>query len=329
MGKNRRAVDVNRYFCHCDDLAAHYHRLFALTQTEKTDVAQWCSCAQTSLTNETTSRLEILPMSSIQPDNQCSLFPPLYARTIGSGPDVALVHGWGMHSGVWEDVVEALIDDYRVTVMDLPGHGYSRGIDAGQTFPELAEAVAAVVPAPAVWIGWSLGGLIAQQVGVSMPKRISRLALVSSTPCFVQRPDWPHAVALPVLRQFAEELRQNHRAVLKRFVALEVHGSDHANDQYRQLKALLFQHGEPDPVALGKGLAMLESVDLRAELPRIAGSTLLLMGQRDQLTPAAAGEAMLKLLPDARLRIFERAGHAPFFSHLPDFMAELRAFLDA
>ncbi|MCC6135167.1 MAG: pimeloyl-ACP methyl ester esterase BioH [Candidatus Contendobacter sp.] len=268
-------------------------------------------------------------MSSTQPDTRDSLSSPLYSRTIGCGPDVALIHGWGMHSGVWEDVVEALVDDYRVTAIDLPGHGYSREFDSVQNLPELAEAVAAVIPAPAIWIGWSLGGLVAQQVAISMPERVSRLALVNSTPCFIQRPDWPHAVALPVLRRFAEELRENHRAVLKRFIALEVHGSDHANEQYRQLKALLFQHGEPDAVALGDGLTMLEDADLRAELPRIQHPTLLLMGQRDQLTPAAAGEAMLKWLPNARLRIFERAGHAPFFSHLPDFMAELRAFLDA
>ena len=253
--------------------------------------------------------------------------PTLYVHTAGAGPDVVLVHGWGMHAGVWEDVAEALIDDYRVTLIDLPGHGYSRGFGSGGTLAVLAETVAAVVPAPAVWIGWSLGGLVAQQVALALPERVSRLVLVNSTACFTQRPDWPHAVALPVLRRFAEELRDDHRAVLKRFIALEVHGSDHANEQYRQLKALLFQHGEPDPAALGDGLAILENTDLRAELPQIKVPTLLLMGQRDQLTPAAAGEAMLKLLPNARLRIFERAGHAPFFSHLPDFMAELRAFL--
>lgn len=54
--------------------------------------------------------------------------PVLYTYTTGEGPDVVLVHGWGMHSGVWEDVVESLIDYYRVTVLDLPGHGYGRGL---------------------------------------------------------------------------------------------------------------------------------------------------------------------------------------------------------
>lgn len=253
----------------------------------------------------------------------------LYVHTAGAGQPVVLVHGWGMHSGVWEDVAEALLDACRVTVIDLPGHGCSRALGSGHSLPTLAETVAAAVPFPAVWIGWSLGGLLAQQVALTRPERVSRLVLVNSTACFTQRPDWPHAVALPVLRRFAEELRQNHRAVLKRFIALEVHGSDNAGEQYRQLKALLFQHGEPDPAALGDGLTILESTDLRADLPQIQCPTLLLMGQRDQLTPVAAGEAMRKLLPNARLHVFPGAGHAPFFSHLPDFIAELRVFLDA
>jgi pimeloyl-[acyl-carrier protein] methyl ester esterase len=256
--------------------------------------------------------------------------PPLaslYAHTVGQGPDVVLAHGWGMHSGVWEDVVEGLLTQHRVTVLDLPGHGYSRLREAGHTLTDLAAAVAAVAPAPAIWVGWSLGGLVAQRVALDSPERVSRLVLVNSTPCFARRPDWPHGIALPVLRGFAEELRRNHRAVLKRFIALEVHGSERAGAQLHRLKTLLFQHGEPEVSALEDGLTILKTADLRAELPRIACPTLLLMGQRDQLVPAVAGEAMRKLLPDARLHVFPRAGHAPFFSHLPEFMAVLGEFL--
>jgi pimeloyl-ACP methyl ester carboxylesterase len=45
-------------------------------------------------------------------------------------------------------------------------------------------------------------------------------------------------------------------------------------------------------------------------------------------SPCAAGEATCRLLPNARLQIFERAAHAPFFSHLGEFISHLRAFLD-
>ncbi|HRD48841.1 MAG: pimeloyl-ACP methyl ester esterase BioH [Candidatus Competibacter sp.] len=264
-------------------------------------------------------------------DSTNRLAPPatLYRHTVGSGPDVVLLHGWGMHSGVWDGVAESLRDDYRVTVLDLPGHGYSRRTEAGHTLADLCAAVIAVTPPQATWVGWSLGGLVAQQVAITAPERVNRLALVSATPCFMQRPDWPHGVAPSVLRHFAEDLRQNYRATLHRFIALEIHGSEHAAAQLRLLKAMLFQHGEPDVAALEGGLAILEHADLRAELPRIVCPILLLMGQRDQLVPATAGAAIQQGLPNARMRVFPHAGHAPFFSHLPEFLAELRVFLDA
>jgi len=58
---------------------------------------------------------------------------PPYHHTLGSGPDVLLLHGWGMHSGVWENVVEGLRDDYRITMLDLPGHGYSHASESAPT----------------------------------------------------------------------------------------------------------------------------------------------------------------------------------------------------
>lgn len=255
--------------------------------------------------------------------------PTLYTDTAGVGPDVVLVHGWGMHSGVWEDVAGDLLNDYRVTVLDLPGHGFSRPTRSGYTLAELAAAVAAATPAPATWVGWSLGGLVAQQVALAVPERVKRLVLVNSTPCFVQRPDWPHAIAPVVLRRFAEELSQDYRTVLKRFIALEVYGSEHASAQLHRFKTILSRRGEPEVTALQDGLAMLETNDLRTALLDLACPLLMMMGQRDQLVPVAAGEAIRDRMPNARLQVFPRAGHAPFFSHLPEFMAELRAFIDA
>lgn len=62
----------------------------------------------------------------------------LYCQSWGSGPDLVLLHGWGMHGGVWDDTVEAFIDDWRVTVIDLPGHGRRQtGERAG---PEIGRA---------------------------------------------------------------------------------------------------------------------------------------------------------------------------------------------
>ena len=94
------------------------------------------------------------------------------------------------------------------------------------------------------------------------------------------------------------------------------------------MREIVFQHGDPDTEALCVGLTLLETADLRGELGRIACPALLLLGRRDNLVPVAAGEATCRLLPNARLHIFERAAHAPFFSHLGEFISHLRAFLD-
>lgn len=252
----------------------------------------------------------------------------LYSHTAGQGAEVVLLHGWGMHSGVWEDVTEALLDDYRITLVDLPGHGYSRLSETSHTLTELSQAVADLAPPKAIWIGWSLGGLIAQRVALDRPNQIARLVLVASSPCFVGRPDWPHGVDYAVLHAFAENLSRDYRATLKRFLALEVHGSEHEYQQLRLLREMIFQHGEPDSAALRDGLTILETQDLRGEFPAIACPTLLLMGKRDNLVPVSAGPAMQGLLPNGRLHVFEGAAHAPFFSHLPEFIQQLRGFLD-
>lgn len=252
----------------------------------------------------------------------------LYVQTIGRGPDIVLVHGWGMHSGIWEDVIEALVDDYRVTYLDLPGHGYSRFTATGHSLQSLTRIVTAAAPPRAVWVGWSLGGLIAQRLAIDAPERVEKLVLVSSSPCFVRRPDWPHAMEYRLLHAFAENLSRDYRATLKRFLALEVHGGEHEVTLLRQLREIVFQHGDPDTETLRDGLTILENTDLRSELGRIACPTLLLLGRRDKLVPVSAGSATQYLLADGRLYIFERAAHAPFFSHLTEFISHLRAFVD-
>lgn len=268
--------------------------------------------------------------------------PALYTQTLGSGPDLVFLHGWGMHAGIWNDIIEFLVDQYRVTLIDLPGHGYSRagsaqtGFAAAEpgvghqtriTLRDLSHIVANNAPRQAVWIGWSLGGLIAQRLAIDRPERVTKLVLVSSSPCFVRRPDWPHAMEGQVLRQFAHSLAHDYRATLKRFIALEVHGAEQEIAQLRALRALVFQRGEPDPDILHAGLSLLEDEDLRAELKFIQCPTLLLMGRRDTLVPTAAARATQRLLPDARLHLIEGAAHAPFFSHLQEFVLPLQGFL--
>ena len=110
----------------------------------------------------------------------------LHVDRTGSGPDLVLLHGWGLHSGTWDDVAPLLARRFRVHAMDLPGHGLSAALP-GASFDEAAEAVAEALPRDAIVCGWSLGGLFAQRIARHHPGRVRAMALVGATPCFVEQ----------------------------------------------------------------------------------------------------------------------------------------------
>ena len=177
----------------------------------------------------------------------------LYTQTSGDGPDLVLVHGWGLHAGIWERLLPLLEPVFRVTCVDLPGHGRSSWHNEA-TLDDLVEAVLPVAPAHADWLGWSLGSLVATRAALTAPARIGRLVLLAGTPCFARRPDWPTAMQPGLLATFAADLQQDYAATLNRFLALQVHGSEHAGAVLRELRACLLEHGEPDSGALAAGL---------------------------------------------------------------------------
>ena len=250
----------------------------------------------------------------------------LYTQTSGDGPDLVLVHGWGLHGGIWDCLLPYLEPVFRITRVDLPGHGRSAWNDEA-SLADMAAAVLAVVPERADWLGWSLGSLVAMQAALVAPARIRQLVLLAGTPCFMRRPDWPAAMPPGLLDTFAADLQQDYAATLNRFLALQVHGSENAGAVLRELRARLLEHGEPDTAALLAGLGILRDTDLRDRLPELLQRVLLLMGSRDTLVPVAGGEAAALLAANGQCQVIDGAGHAPFIARPEAVATATREFL--
>lgn len=248
----------------------------------------------------------------------------MHVATTGQGPDLVLLHGWAMHGGIFAPLVERLRMSWTVHVVDLPGHGHSRDDDTPLRLDTVAAAVSAQVP-PAVWVGWSLGGLVAQQAALNDRQRVLGLVAICSSPRFVHAPDWPDAVEAGVFRRFAEELAVDRGQTLQRFLALEVVGSEQSREQLRQLREQVFSRGEPAAHVLADGLDLLEGSDLRAELPtlRDAGlASVWLAGAGDRLVPWRSVKTAAALA-GGRFQRLRGAGHAPFLLRADEVAAAI------
>lgn len=250
----------------------------------------------------------------------------LHAETLGrTGPDVVLIHGWGLHGGIWGELPGRLAGACRVTLVDLPGHGRSGPLPGTPDIDEIAEAVAAAVPSGATWVGWSLGGMVAL-AAASRNTDLRRLVVVGTNPRFVASEDWP-GMAPELLATFAADLAGDYRATLNRFLALQTRGAGGGREALRDLRARLFAHGEPDAGSLRAGLRILAETDLRPRLASVAVPALVIHGSRDTLVPGEAAERSAEAL-GAELAVIDGAGHAPFLSHFDEFAMRLESFID-
>jgi pimeloyl-[acyl-carrier protein] methyl ester esterase len=205
----------------------------------------------------------------------------MHVETHGAGPDLILIHGWAMHGGIFAPLLPLLAAKFRVHVVDLPGHGHSvrstGSIDPARCAGELARCLP-----PALWIGWSFGGLVAASAALAAPQRVRGLVQIATSPRFVSAPDWPHGVAADVFIQFGEGLLEDYRGTIERFLALETLGSAQAHEELRALKAHVFERGDPSLQVLEDGLGILRETDLRAALPGLSMPNLWIAGRRDR-----------------------------------------------
>jgi pimeloyl-[acyl-carrier protein] methyl ester esterase len=243
--------------------------------------------------------------------------------------ELVMLHGWAMHGGLMKGLAEKLSAQFRVHLVDLPGHGLSQL----EKYPDAAicnlsslahdihAAVQQKLKNDAVWLGWSLGGLIAIKIAEQFPQSVNRLILLASTPAFVKQHDWPYAVDKTVFEKFASDLASDSVATIMRFLSLQVRGTENSRQTLKQLREIVFAKDVASKEVLLSGLNLLEKTDLRKLLENLNVPILILGGERDTLVPQAALHELAKRNKNSETSIIDKAGHAPFLSQ-PEQCAE-------
>jgi pimeloyl-[acyl-carrier protein] methyl ester esterase len=256
----------------------------------------------------------------------------LYYEVHGTGPDVVLLHGWSLNLRVWDGLVREFAANFRLIVIDLPGHGRSDW-DPGASSPaaqawRVHETLAALTESYAL-VGWSLGGQLALDLASALPAGVQRLVLVATTPKFLAAPGWRCGTPRPLLTRLIHRLHVEGERAVRDFLALQVRGS--APQTAERVLATLYEalrtQGAACLDALVSGLARLRDSDLRRALPLVRVPALVIAGQHDRIIHPAAVRALAAGLPDARYAQIAGAAHVPFLSHPVQFTKLLTGFL--
>ena len=250
----------------------------------------------------------------------------MHIKKVGQGKDLVLIHGWGMHSGIWEPIIDRFSNQYTLHLVDIPGMGKSDVINP-YDLDHVTEEISKALPPSFDILGWSLGSLIAIKMSLMYPKKIHRMVLVGGTPCFINQTDWSYGVDVRDFNNFANNLFKNYKSTMINFYILQLMHSKNSKLIIKKLKEMEAVENPPEIKSLQLGLDILLNNDLRNDINKIKHQTLLITGDMDRLTPKSASMWLESHLKESQLKLIKGASHIPFLSHSDEFFNCLDQFL--
>ncbi|MFL5802317.1 MAG: alpha/beta fold hydrolase [Roseiflexaceae bacterium] len=249
-----------------------------------------------------------------------------YDAGAGAGPPLVLLHGLGDEADTWRHVLPRLAARRRVIAPDLPGFGRSDKPRRAYTTAFFARTIAALLAelgiARAELVGSSMGALVAQRLALARPALVERLALIGGgmalTPERVPPPVW--LFLLPGMGELSYTALRRSQDEAYATLRPYYHDLDALPEQDRtflreRVWARVWSAGQRRAfLSALRWLAIdqaTRAATFRERLAQLRIPTLLIWGEHDVIAPRARAEALLELLPDARLRIIAGSGHLP------------------
>lgn len=248
-----------------------------------------------------------------------------YDRT-GAGPPLLLIHGWTCNRTFWERQVSALRDRHTVITVDLRGHGESSHPRTGYTLNaivgDLEHLVRALALPHLAIVGWSMGGVVAQELAHRLGDKATALGLVCTTAGGLTDPKNPRA-QVERTTEMKKAIDDDFRAFIKGFAP----GLFKDGAKSPLLAWAIGQMQKTPAHAATACLEMILAADLRPKLKKLKLPTAVLHGKHDAIFPFEEGEALAKQIPGAEMVAFANSGHAPHLEESDAFNAALAKLL--
>jgi 3-oxoadipate enol-lactonase len=234
--------------------------------------------------------------------------PGVAVHHVAAGPEdapvVVLSNSMGADLRMWDGVVGALAEHFRVVRYDTRGHGQSPSVPGPYSMDDLADDVVGLLDTLGVpkahLVGLSLGGMTGMRLAARDPGRIDHLVLLCTG---------AHLEAGPGYTQRAAQVRADGtgsvaEGVVSRWFTpsyLEAHPD--VRTTHEAMCAATSAEG------YAGSCEAIAAMDLRPDLPRITAPTLAIAGEDDPATPPSYLQEIADGVPDGRLVVVPQAAH--------------------
>ena len=254
----------------------------------------------------------------------------LYYEREGNGPRLLFLCGSGQTLATSALMLAPFIAAFDVAAHDQRGLGRTSIPPGPYTMADYAADAAGLLD----HLGWetcrvvgvSFGGMVAQELAVTWPERVERLALLCTSPGGAGRASYPlHELAtLPP----AERAPRAVELLDTRFTPewLDTHPSDRALADFIMQRETSTRSSD-EVRGSTEQLGARSHHDVFDRLPRISSPTLVACGRYDGIAPPANSEAIAAQVPGADLRMYD-GGHA-FFAQDPSALPDVIGFLSS
>jgi pimeloyl-ACP methyl ester carboxylesterase len=234
----------------------------------------------------------------------------IYYEEQGTGPALLLIQGLTYATPMWHWQMVDLQKHCRVVAFDNRGSGKSSKPDEPYSIPLFAKDALALMDAlkieRAAVLGISMGGLIAQEVALAYPGRVSHLILCATLYGGITATQ-PTPETLAYLMQYQEQVG-DEISRLEIAYGTAAGFSERHPDRVSKLAEFKRQTRPPKHAYFHQ---LMSSVGYSSEdrLRTLTIPTLILAGKQDRIIPPQNSERLHAIIPNSQIRVFEDAGH--------------------
>lgn len=242
-----------------------------------------------------------------------------------AAPTLVFSHALGLDRTMWAPLAAEFAATHPVLAYDHRGHGEAKSAAGRWTLDDLVEDAARLIReqarGPVVFVGLSMGGMVAQGLAIRHPQLLRAAVLAHTVPSYgdTARQAWA---------QRAQAVREDGMARVVDAVVARYLGEAFRAAQPQAEARLRAQLLANDPQAYATSCEALAGLDWTAHLHQVRCPVLVIAGRHDLGAPVAEAERIAQAVPGARLEVLEHSAHLSPIEEPAALTAALRRFLD-